>query len=150
MTVRTIPTWVCSIGLMLVTEVMSDNRAFAQDLAWGVTPVQWWAPISGGSACTNGSCGTAAAQRSSCPNGNCAARTWHPTMPAAIGPVGSVVSRPFSTARTPYQVAPTQPRLQPATSIPSSNGESPYYEYREAPAQRRSTTFNNDDSPFYP
>ena len=135
MTVRTISAWLSSIGAMLAAGAMSAGGAFAQDSF----PIQGYGPMP---------------WSASCPQGNCAARTWSPNL-GTTGTIRSGVQRVFGTARPTYQVNPL-PVRQLQMTVPSSNSESPFYEYREAPTriltppQRPLTTFKNDDSPFYP
>ena len=135
MTVRTISAWLRSVGVMLAAGAMSAGGAFGQEsfATLGDRPMLWPA---------------------SCPQGNCVTRTWSP-IPGAGDPIRSGVQRVFVTARPTYQVNPLLMARPPVTA-PSSNRESPFYEYREAPArvrvrpQQPVSTFKNSESPFYP
>ena len=135
MTVSTIQTWLSSIGAMLVAGAMSSGSAFGQE----TFPIRGSGPMP---------------PSASCPQGNCVRRTWSPS-PVVVDPIRSGVQRVFGTARPTYQVNPL-PTTRPSVTVPSSNRESPFYEYREAPAgvrvrpQQPVSTFKNSDSPFYP
>jgi hypothetical protein len=101
------------------------------------------------SGCANGTCSGNVAPMPTCPNGNCTARIWFPT------PIGNPVTRAFYTDRPTYTtVSPSSAR-----SLPLTNRESPFYEYREAPSRNVTPTRNpvrtpaasrNTESPYYP
>ncbi len=135
MATRTIPAWLRSVGVMLAVGAMSASGAFGQESF----PVLGDRPMP---------------RSASCPQGNCVTRTWSP-IPGASAPMRSGVQRVFGTARPTYQVAPL-PMTRPSLTAPSSNRESPFYEYREAPArvrvrpQQPVSQIKNSESPFYP
>jgi hypothetical protein len=177
MTTRTIPAWLRVAGLILAAGTMSARGAFAQELFpfLGHSPTTWFgSPAVGGSSCSSGTgCGL---RPSSASQGSGLVGIWFPRIGPTV-PVRKGAPRDFSTARPTYQV-PAEPMQRPPLTTtssnkmaPSSNKESPFYEYREAPARNGVPIQNappqgvpsqrpvgispagpsrNSNSPFYP
>ena len=154
MTVRTISAWLSSVGVMLAAGAMSAGGACGQDSfpAVGFRPMLWPAPPAvGGSPSPSVTGGT----RGGCsPQGCGVTETWSPK-PGASDPIRSGVQRVFGAARPTYQVNPL-PMSRSRPTVPSANRESPFYEYREAPARVRVrpqppvSPIERSESPFYP